>query len=136
MVRGCNPFCPSTSVRKNKGSSMRRYEKTISFSLPVFPNKKIVLDIMATHPFHQKRGAGTMTVKWGTDLADSLGMKCFIEASPPGKRLYEKCGFVAVPEEYIHVSVPEKWNGRPAIGFYFYERLPAGQTPSREVKEN
>jgi hypothetical protein len=40
----------------------------------------IVLSIMTAQPKHQYRGAGTMMMKWGTDLADEIGaMVCQTE---------------------------------------------------------
>lgn len=42
----------------------------------------------------QKRGYGTALVKWGTDLADQLGVECYLDASPAGKPLYEANGYV------------------------------------------
>ncbi len=77
--------------------------------------------MMSTHPSHQGRGAGSMLVKWGTDIADSMGVRCYIEGTVLAKPLYEKHGFVAC-EDWIVIPVPEKWKGRPEIRYFFYER--------------
>jgi len=58
----------------------------------------IYLEMLATHPDHQRRGAGSMLVQWAADEADRLGLEVFIEASPPGRILYSKFGFEAVKE--------------------------------------
>ena len=36
---------------------------------------RIVLDILAVDPAYQRRGAGSMLVQWGLDLADELGFE-------------------------------------------------------------
>lgn len=43
---------------------------------------------------HRKRGYGSALVKWGSDLADKLGVECYLDASPDGKPLYEKNGYI------------------------------------------
>jgi hypothetical protein len=63
-----------------------------------------------------------MLVKWGTDVADSMGLECFIEGTIVAKRLYEKHGFLAIPNEWIVIPVPERWRERPEIRYIFYGR--------------
>ncbi|CZR61111.1 uncharacterized protein PAC_11007 [Phialocephala subalpina] len=81
-----------------------------------------VLDMMSTHPDHRRRGAGAMLVKWGTEIADSMGVECFVEGTLAGRPLYESCGFKAVPDNYLVLPVPEKWKSRPEIKYFFMER--------------
>jgi len=52
-----------------------------------------VLYILFTDPDYQRCGAGSIHVKWGTDLADRLLVPCWVEASPFGHHLYEENGF-------------------------------------------
>ena len=52
------------------------------------------LDTLATHPDYQGRGAGSMLVKWGCDLADEHGVAAYVDASKAGAKLYQKFGFV------------------------------------------
>lgn len=63
-----------------------------------------------------------MLVKWGTDIADNLGVECFIDGTIAGKRLYESRGFRSVPNHSIVVPVPEKWKDKPEIRYFFFER--------------
>ncbi|KAF8867266.1 hypothetical protein BDZ45DRAFT_609538 [Acephala macrosclerotiorum] len=81
-----------------------------------------VLDMMSTHPDHQRRGAGSMLVKWGTEIADSMGVESFIEGTIIAQPLYESCGFKTAPGDWIVIPVPEKWKERPEIKYFFYER--------------
>lgn len=61
------------------------------------------LDTVATHPDYQRRGAGSLLVKWGCDLADTQGVQAYVDASKDGAPLYAKFGFVdySLPGEDI-----------------------------------
>ncbi|KDN64636.1 putative acetyltransferase [Colletotrichum sublineola] len=52
------------------------------------------LDTLVTHPDYQRRGAGSMLLKWGCELADENGVGAYVDASKAGKGLYERFGFV------------------------------------------
>ncbi|KAJ5610961.1 acetyltransferase [Penicillium lagena] len=54
----------------------------------------IVLDLVATHPDYQRRGAASRLVQWGCDLADVEGADMYVSASKDGASLYAKFGFV------------------------------------------
>lgn len=54
----------------------------------------LVLDMLATDPDYHGKGAGTMLVRWGCELADKDGVATYLDASKAGKRLYERYGFV------------------------------------------
>lgn len=55
---------------------------------------RLDLDTLATHPDYQRRGAGSMLVKWGCDLADKDGVGAYVDASKEGAPLYTRFGFV------------------------------------------
>ncbi|KAA8566864.1 hypothetical protein EYC84_009963 [Monilinia fructicola] len=82
----------------------------------------VILDILSTHPSHQRLGAGSLLMQYGTAIADSLNLPAFIEGTVIAKHLYESHGFMATPNRYIEVEVPEKWSARPKIEYFFYER--------------
>jgi hypothetical protein len=64
-----------------------------------------------------------MLVKWGTDIADTMGLKAFVQGSRLGKHLYESHGFVDKDKEgWITVPLAEKHKGRPAVGWFNLER--------------
>jgi hypothetical protein len=65
-----------------------------------------VLYILFTHPDYQGCGAGSIHVKWGTDLADRLLLPTWVESSPDGHHLYEMNGFRDVEKVYIQT---ENW---------------------------
>lgn len=52
-----------------------------------------LLSLLATHPNHQGKGAGSKLVEWGTRKADAMGVRCFVDASPAGLGLYRRLGF-------------------------------------------
>lgn len=65
------------------------------------------LSILACNPTRQRLGVGAALVKWGTDLADNLGLPCRLEASPVGYNLYRKFGFEDV--DVLDVKITETW---------------------------
>ncbi|KAJ5774882.1 Acyl-CoA N-acyltransferase [Penicillium paradoxum] len=56
--------------------------------------KHYYLDMLGTHPDYRCRGAGSMLVRWGCDIADREGVGAYIDASEAGVPLYTKYGFV------------------------------------------
>ncbi|KAJ5910467.1 hypothetical protein N7504_005110 [Penicillium tannophilum] len=63
--------------------------------------RHIFLDTLCTHPDYWRRGAGSMIVKWGCDLADKEGVSAYLDSSKDGAPLYQKFGFVdeGTPED-------------------------------------
>lgn len=80
----------------------------------------IALEILAVEPQSQGRGAGSMLVKWGTDLADSMGAEAVVEGSDAGKPLYEKHGYTSL--QRVTMQVPEKWSDEPETSFWWMRR--------------
>ncbi|KAL3705681.1 hypothetical protein TMatcc_009354 [Talaromyces marneffei ATCC 18224] len=56
--------------------------------------KHYYLDTVGTHPNYQRRGAGSMLVQWGCDLADRDDVSAYVDASKEGAPVYQKHGFV------------------------------------------
>ncbi|XXG96046.1 hypothetical protein Hte_002323 [Hypoxylon texense] len=67
-------------------------EKTQSYLLK--DRGHVYLEALGTMGAHRKRGYATALVKWGNDLADELGVDCYLDASPEGKPLYERNGYI------------------------------------------
>ncbi|KAI0112241.1 acyl-CoA N-acyltransferase [Nemania sp. FL0031] len=66
-----------------------------------------------THPDYRRRGIGQQVMDWGMKRADELGLELFLDATPPGKPLYEANGFLFVEENVTSVTTDdpdEKWN--------------------------
>ncbi|KAB8262343.1 acyl-CoA N-acyltransferase [Aspergillus pseudonomiae] len=55
--------------------------------------KHYYLDMLCTDPQHQRRGAASLLVQWGCDLADRNGAAIYIASSDQGIGLYRKFGF-------------------------------------------
>ncbi|EMR70222.1 putative gnat family protein [Eutypa lata UCREL1] len=65
-----------------------------------------------THPDYRRRGVGQQVMDWGMKKADELGLEFFLDATPPGRPLYEANGFIYAEE---NVTAPttdnpdERW---------------------------
>ncbi|KJZ73758.1 hypothetical protein HIM_06876 [Hirsutella minnesotensis 3608] len=66
------------------------------------------LKMLHTDPAHQKRGAASQLIEWGTKKADDLGLACYLEASDVSRKLYERHGFEEVDKVAVDLS---RWNG-------------------------
>lgn len=56
---------------------------------------------IAVHPEHQHRGAGSLLLQWGVNIAEQFDIPIYTEASKSGYGLYEKMGF----ERLTHVRL-------------------------------
>ena len=52
------------------------------------------IELVATSPGHQGRGAGTLLIREGLRIADDTGLEVYLEASPLAIPLYKRFGFV------------------------------------------
>ena len=73
-----------------------------------------VLDTLATLQAHERRGAGSMLVRWGCARADEVGVEAFLEASPMGAPMYARHGFQPVKEVSIDLK---QWGGKELMNF-------------------
>jgi GNAT superfamily N-acetyltransferase len=55
-----------------------------------------MLNMFATHPDHQGRGASKSLLDWGLKKADEEGLVTYLNATDVGRRIYEKKGFEVV----------------------------------------
>lgn len=77
------------------------------------------LKLLHTHPEHQKRGAATSLLNWGTGEADRLEIPAFLESSPQGLPLYKKCGFEVVDTVTVDLS---PWKGPSQVDIPLMQR--------------
>ncbi|EEP79695.1 predicted protein [Uncinocarpus reesii 1704] len=68
----------------------------------------LFLNIAFTLPEYRGHGVGRMLVEWGTQKADSLGVECWLDASPHGQPVYEKQGFVYIMDQYLAPEMDEE----------------------------
>lgn len=71
------------------------------------------------HPSWGRPGIGRELLARACSVADERGLRTFVEASPVGKRTYEKCGFSST--ETVTIG-PARWTGKPEQLYYFMER--------------
>ncbi|TFB02742.1 hypothetical protein CCMA1212_005381 [Trichoderma ghanense] len=79
------------------------------------------LKLLHTDPDHQRRGAGGMSLQWGTAEADRLGLVSYLEASEEGRPLYERYGFKEVGRIVVDLS---RWGGTEPATAYLMLREP------------
>lgn len=63
-------------------------------------------------PEQRYRGIGRGLMAWGMHRADELGLESYIEATPMGRELYERCGFQVVARVDVEVDAErgmEEW---------------------------
>jgi GNAT superfamily N-acetyltransferase len=60
---------------------------------------RVGLHVLVTDPEHDRRGAGTMLINWGTEKADNAQLPCYLEATTIGRPLYARCLFQPRHEE-------------------------------------
>ncbi|KAF2110668.1 acyl-CoA N-acyltransferase [Lophiotrema nucula] len=86
----------------------------------------VSLDLMTIDPKYQRQGAGRALLKWGTNIADELGVDTIVEATAYGLGLYASEGFEV---QYKWTTpMPEKWAGRETQSYWWMIR-------SKRVKE-
>jgi GNAT superfamily N-acetyltransferase len=73
-----------------------------------------VLDTLCTLARHERKGAGSMLVRWGCDRADEAGVEAYLEASPLGAPMYARHGFVR--QEEIELDL-RKFGGDEVLKF-------------------
>jgi len=66
------------------------------------------LELVATRPEWQGKGAAGKLMRWGLEQADEARLETYLEASPDGKLIYEHFGFKEV--ERMVVDLSEKKN--------------------------
>ncbi|KAH0266743.1 acyl-CoA N-acyltransferase, partial [Aureobasidium melanogenum] len=59
------------------------------------------MELLMTAEECKGRGAGGMILEYGTALADEEQVECYIDASPAGRPLYERHGFVFTKQEKL-----------------------------------
>lgn len=59
------------------------------------------MELLMTAGGHKGRGAGGLILEHGTGLADEEMVESYIDASPAGRPLYERHGFVFSKQEKL-----------------------------------
>ena len=68
------------------------------------------LEILATHPSHQRKGAGSMLIKHVCRMADANDEVAYLEASPEGVSTYRRCGFEEKDQVVVTIKGEEYVN--------------------------
>lgn len=88
------PWLEQEPEKKKKIAQAFAQEAAMKDQLRSHPH--MYLMILGTDPTYERRGAGTLSLKWGLALADLLSVPVWLNASPTGRPLYERHGFEVV----------------------------------------
>jgi len=86
--------------------SPRRATKSL---LPLYED----LSSVGTASKYRKQGAASLSIQWGTKLADEKGLPGYVEGTPSGTRIYQKYGFEIVDRLKLELhpwSNKDVWN--------------------------
>ncbi|GAO13348.1 uncharacterized protein UV8b_00673 [Ustilaginoidea virens] len=89
------------------------------------------LKLLHTDPAHQRRGAASLLLKWGTDQADALGLPAYLESSEEGRVLYQRHGWRQVGKLVVDLS---PWGGPADASSFLMLREPRG--PAAGTRDN
>lgn len=80
------------------GNLVRRHESIMR------GRKHWYLELLATRPEYQGKGAAGKLLRWGIERADEEGTETYLEASPDGKPIYEHLGFREVDRLVVELD--------------------------------
>jgi len=84
-----------------------------------YGDRQVHLMILATHPDHQRQGAGTRHCQWGMELAKEKNSAVTLFSSPMGTRLYTELEFKILDYVTVQVVGEEK---KLSIGVMAYDK--------------
>lgn len=105
-----------TVMANRQHSCLSPQKHSLSCYLACYSRNLWVLDILHTHPSQQGKGAGATLVKWGTDMADHVGVSCYAETPVAGYSLFRQSGFQNVTEMSMNL-------GKYKDGFTEYKHI-------------
>ncbi|OCL07415.1 hypothetical protein AOQ84DRAFT_295130 [Glonium stellatum] len=121
------------SRRDGDPRRMRAWTDTLASSRRVlfdryYGTRHFQLQILATHPEHQRRGAGSSLCRWGMQLAKERNMAISVFASPMGKQLYRHLGFHSLASVTIKVQEEDDYVILEAMAYIpHYTQRPQGE---------
>ncbi|KAM5442312.1 hypothetical protein MferCBS31731_002687 [Microsporum ferrugineum] len=67
----------------------------------------IFLNIAFTVPSYRRHGVGSLFLQWGLDKAEEMGLECWLDATPYGRPVYERRGFICTDAWDVDCPMPE-----------------------------
>jgi ribosomal protein S18 acetylase RimI-like enzyme len=77
--------------------------------LPQLTRQVTDLSTLITDPAQERRGAGSMLMRWGCERADAEHLPVYLESSTMAQPLYEKFGFEQLERRYFDLA---KYGGK------------------------
>ena len=99
------PWPPTANIElceAHFGEINRLRERTMA------KEKHVLMCVLIADPSAQRRGVGSALLREGLKIADEMGVRAWIDASPQGLGLYKKFGW---EEVNTHTTDLKKWGG-------------------------
>lgn len=103
-------ICPVDPIRRDGDPKRMQAWTSITAKskAEVFDNvlgpRQLHLQILATHPKYQRRGAGRLLCEWGLQVAEFFRLPITVFASPMGSILYQTTGFMLVDRVQVKAT--------------------------------
>ena len=123
------PFWDSEDDRAWAEHLSQRYTQRRRDAFRKAEGKVFGIKQMAVDPRYQKKGAGSVFIRWITDQADDLGYECVVESALRAEGFYKKHGFRPVERcAFPPAEGEERWRGKGTQEYVWMVRPPRKRT--------
>ena len=123
------PFWDSENDREWAEHVLQRYTARRRDAFRKSNGRVFAITLMAVHSDHQKKGAGSLFMRYITDQADALGYECTVESALRAETFYTKHGFQRVERcAFPPPMEEERWKDKGTQEYLWMVRPPSRVT--------